>query len=382
MKGVFGPGLTAAFVLAAFAASAQDVSVPASGGQDYDAALARLLDEAQEGSAEAKLGLGTLYDLGLGVARDPAKAFRWYLEAAGEGVADAQFNVAVMLDAGTGVPQDRAEAAIWYARAALRGNVRAQYNLGILFEIGDGVDRNAALARAWLGRAALDLDAARTRLEAIEPAAGGPPAPPRILLGERRLEDGATKAELVWTAPEGAADGRFLVEVVARDASGGFVPISETWTELSAALPEVPGGVPLLWRVTAVGQGDYAASRWRTLGGERSDGEAPAARPEEGGPLGRVRFELPSDDVAALILAAELSASFRLAGLMVVPASLGAASSRARVRYAYPADEALAVRIAAALPGSVEPELDAGDAGDDPVPGTVRVALSGGPAAN
>ena len=363
--------LACALVLSAAAAQTPSGTLPG-GGEDTVSLLARWLDEAEDGSAEAKLGLGTLYDLGLGVESDAARAFRWYAEAAEEGLAQAQFNVALMLDEGRGASRDRRAAAGWYARAALRGDARAALNLGILFEMGDGVDRNLALARAWLTESARGLDRAGERLDALPAPGDGPPAAPAPLVSAVR--DG--RAELAWTAPGGAADGRFLVEVVARDASGGFAPVTETSTGLSAALVEVPEGIPLLWRVSALGRDDYAASPWQTLG----EGDGEAARIERGGPIGRVRFELPSDDIAALVLAAELSASFRLAGLMVVPAGLGASPTRARVSYAYASDAALAARIAAALPGSVVPERDDGAAAG--APGLVRVALAGGPAAN
>ena len=368
-------GLAGALVLAVTVAAAQEGSLAAFQGQDYAGALDRLLAEAEDGSAEAKLGLGTLYDLGLGVARDPAKAFRWYLEAADEGLSEAQFNVAVMLDSGTGVPQDRTAAAIWYSRAALHGNVRAQYNLGILFEVGDGVDLNSALARVWLGEAAESLGAARERLDALEPVAAGPLTAPMPLAAAAIVADGRQQAELVWTAPGAEGDERFLVEIVALRASGGYEPVSETDTDRSAVLVDIPAGVPLLWRVSALADGSYAASSWQRLG----DTEDALSASEGDGPLGRVRFDLPADDPAALVLAAELSASFRIAGLMMTPARLGGTPTDTTVRYDFASDADLAARIASALPGSVEARRS--DLAES-LPGLVEITLTGGPAAN
>ena len=384
-------GFLPAAALAVAAASAlgvavaQDAPEQAFRRQDYAGALELWTAAAEEGSAEAKLGLGTLYDLGLGVARDPAQAFRWYLEAADEGLADAQFNVAVMLDAGTGVPRDRAAAALWYARAAAAGHVRSQYNLGILYELGDGVDRNLALARAWFTAAAPGLGAARERLDALPAAAPGPLAAPRPVAGTLRDDGGTLRADLVWTAAPEPGGARFAVEIAARRASGGFDPVARTDTALSAIALEVPEGIALLWRVSAVADGDYAASPWRALSdgadAPAGGGEPDAAGAGTGAPGGRVRFDLTQDDAAALVLAAELSVSFRLAGLMIETARLDGAPGRTQVRYAYGADAELARRIAAALPGL---SADGAAQADLPgaVPGLVEIAIVGGPAGN
>ncbi len=119
---------------------------------------------AEAGDSRAQLGLASLYDLGQGVARNPATAYRWYRRAAEAGVAVAEFNVAVMRDTGDGVPRDTADAALWYARAAAHGNRRAQYNLGQLYAAGDGVPRNADQAEMWFRDAAADLSAAVEKL--------------------------------------------------------------------------------------------------------------------------------------------------------------------------------------------------------------------------
>ena len=347
------------------------------GRDGYAAALESALDGVREGSAEAKLGLGTIYDLGLGVPRDPVRAFRWYEEAAEEGLSDAQFNVAVMLDAGTGVPQDREAAAVWYARAALGGSDRARYNLGILHELGQGVDRNPALSRAWLAEAAPSIDAARARLDTVAPGEAGALAAPRPLAAVLFQEDGAGRLDLVWTAGPGPGGVRYMAEVAARRASGGFEPIAHGETALSALSLPVPADVPLLWRVSAVGAGGYAASPWREVGAEGEGGTAgPGAAP-----IGRARFVLPPDDTAALVLAAELSSAFRVAGLMIEPARLGGSVETTQVVFAYPSDADLAVRVASGLPGPVPRALARGDIADA-VPGLVEISVVGGPAAN
>ena len=94
---------------------------------------------AEAGDAEAQFGLGLLFDIGQGVAQDPASAYRWYRRAAEAGMAEAQFNVAVMHDTGEGRPRDPAAAALWYSRAAAHGNRRAQFNLAQLYAAGQGL---------------------------------------------------------------------------------------------------------------------------------------------------------------------------------------------------------------------------------------------------
>ena len=366
------PDMRAFAVLAVLggAAGAQDAATRRD-GDGFVAALERTLEGVQEGSAEAKLGIGTIHDLGLGVPPDPAEAFRWYLDAAREGLAEAQFNVAVMLDAGTGVPRDRKGAAVWYARAALGGNDRARYNLGVLYELGEGVDRNTTLSRAWLAEVSPRLDAARERLAAAPPPATGALAAPRPLAAALQEADGTGRADLVWTAAPGPSDVRYVVEIAARLASGGFEPVAHAETALSAASLAVPPDVPLLWRVSAVGAGDYAASPWQSVDGGGS----------VEGPEGRARFVLPPDDTAALVLAAELSAAFRVAGLMIEPARLDAEAERTGVVHAFPADTGLAVRVASALPGFGPRGVRRDDLAG-PVPGLVEVVVVGGPAAD
>ena len=44
---------------------------------------------AEAGDAQAQLGLGVLHDVGQGVPRNPAVAYRWYRRAAEAGLAEA-----------------------------------------------------------------------------------------------------------------------------------------------------------------------------------------------------------------------------------------------------------------------------------------------------
>ncbi len=129
---------------------------------------------ADAGDAQAGLYLGALFDTGLGVQQDSAKALDWYKRAAAAGSATAMFNVGVMYDSGrTGRP-DPAAAADWYGKAAARGQGRAEYDLALLYEAGLGVPRDDARAvELFRAAASHGIAAARDHLARLgRPYAG------------------------------------------------------------------------------------------------------------------------------------------------------------------------------------------------------------------
>lgn len=83
---------------------------------------------ADAGDSEAQTNIGYLYEQGLGVTQDYAKAMNWYRKAAAQGNAQAERNIGSLFDKGLGVPQDPSEAAAWYKKAAghtvLAGGIR------------------------------------------------------------------------------------------------------------------------------------------------------------------------------------------------------------------------------------------------------------------
>ena len=54
----------------------------------------------------------------------------WYRKSAEQGNADAQNNLGCMYQNGLGVEQDDAKAMEWYQKAAEQGHTAAQSNLG------------------------------------------------------------------------------------------------------------------------------------------------------------------------------------------------------------------------------------------------------------
>lgn len=119
------------------------------------AAAARWYARAAEcGHAAAQLNLAALHRSGEGLPRDPVRAAGWCRRAADAGEAGAQYLLAILHETGEGVALDRAAAVHWYRRAAAQGYAPAQSNLGAALLAGEGVERDPAAARRWFQRAA------------------------------------------------------------------------------------------------------------------------------------------------------------------------------------------------------------------------------------
>ena len=244
---------------------------------------------AEAGDVQAQLGLALMFDLGQGVPRDSATAYKWYRRAAEAGNPEGEFNVAVMSDTGDGTRQDTAAAALWYARAAAHGNHRAQYNLGQLYAAGDGVPRNTDVAQAYFRAASAELPAALSKLKDLQrssqtaqQAGTGEGETPRPAQPSAPL-DGSTvpavpapmgaSVELIWIAPAQALKVQFFVQLMALDEAGSrevFATTVDSTSLLAPVVQHVPGHYA--WRVYSVelSPKHYAASDWN-----RFDVEAP-----------------------------------------------------------------------------------------------------------
>nr|WP_281390459.1 hypothetical protein [Paracoccus amoyensis] len=318
-------------------------------------------------------GLGLMRDLGMGRARDPSGALRWYLGAANLGLADAQFNAAVMLDSGVGFQRQAHAAAAWYGRAASNGNLRASYNLGLLFADGDGVPLNADLARLWLTDAAAVLSAAEERLRDLaEPAPKDRSLGGIIPLGGDLVS--AVRAEMVWAAGPGPEGIPYRVEIMGRISDKTFATqLFAGDTEKSAMTVQLANTVPqMVWRVLRIDPAgpDYAASPWQMLA---SDGEARA-------PRGVLQIRCLSTDIAAHRFARELADVFTRAGFWTqLSFDDSVTTDASRVSYAYPSDVDLARQIAEFLPGMTAENV-AYQPDDAAFAGSVVLHLVGGPA--
>ena len=161
----------------------------------YAAAAEWLQTAANRGAPEGSARLGWLYEFGLGVPQDLAKAARFYSDAAKvrdpvgalrlgvfyrDGVAGLQKDVATACQlfqqgaqgglalaqgelgicyyTGQGMPLDRHTAFTWFLRAAEAGVSRAQEFVGEMYERADGVAKNDAKAVEWYRAAAVQGD--------------------------------------------------------------------------------------------------------------------------------------------------------------------------------------------------------------------------------
>lgn len=85
---------------------------------------------ARSSNAEAEELIGVMYGLGLGVPRDDARAFDWYLRASLKGHPGAQSGLGWYYELGRGIPApDLIRAYVWYALSAIGGDVDAPDSL-------------------------------------------------------------------------------------------------------------------------------------------------------------------------------------------------------------------------------------------------------------
>jgi len=142
----------------------------AGGGVSGDDLLAALEDAADAGQPMAMWQLGTMYENGEGVDRDPAKAFGYFAQianqhadAAPKGVESsivAQSFVKVgdyyrqgLPDAGIPADAERSHALLLHA-ATYFGDADAQYRVGLLYMSDDGLGVNPLQSARWFSLAA------------------------------------------------------------------------------------------------------------------------------------------------------------------------------------------------------------------------------------
>jgi TPR repeat protein len=137
------------------------------GGSDTSAA--QWLERAANGhEAVAQYTLGSLYERGIGVGKNPAEAVKWYQQAADQGNRKAMYRLGIAYAQGTGVDIDYSKSAEWFEKAANAGLVDAQFNLAVLYERGEGVPQSLLDAYKWYAIAAAHGDKeSAARVEAL-----------------------------------------------------------------------------------------------------------------------------------------------------------------------------------------------------------------------
>ena len=135
----------------------------------YELALPALRFAAKRGVFGARLKLAKMYELGLGMPRDPAAAFDLY-----RNIAEKNWNISTYHPAAPfigqalaslgvyyldgikeiGLKPDARRAAVYFTHASqFFGNPRAQYQLAKLYLSGRGVKKNSKRAISWLKNA-------------------------------------------------------------------------------------------------------------------------------------------------------------------------------------------------------------------------------------
>jgi TPR repeat protein len=89
----------------------------------FEEAMKEFLPAARSGNADAEELIGVMYAMGLGVERDDARAFEWYLRSAMKGHPGAQSGVGWYYEVGRGMEApDLVRAYMWYVLSAIGGD--------------------------------------------------------------------------------------------------------------------------------------------------------------------------------------------------------------------------------------------------------------------
>jgi len=106
--------------------------------QDVQKSFALNAEVARQGFRDAVLAMGWYYLGGVGVARDYAKAKKWYLRSARHGEPKAMFSLGRIFY----MEQDFAASLIWFNRAAEAGHARSIYWIAKHYWYGQGLQED------------------------------------------------------------------------------------------------------------------------------------------------------------------------------------------------------------------------------------------------
>ena len=137
--------------------------------QNYDTALSSFRNAMEEGSLDAWIDAGQMYEQGQGTDRDLKTARCLYRTAAEAGSVRGMLIMGRIHQNGIGVSRSYERAEEWYRKAADEGSPEAMRALGELYLDGLGVPRDTAQAEEWFGKAA----EAGQRIASAGPAAPG-----------------------------------------------------------------------------------------------------------------------------------------------------------------------------------------------------------------
>jgi len=112
---------------------------------------------AKQKQPDAMQFLGGIYlNGGPGLKANGLQAFHWFLEAAGQGSAGALYRLGTLFEAGNGVPRNPGLAINCYLRAAEKWDSQAMMRLSELYMPGSGGEADVVEACKWLHLASRD----------------------------------------------------------------------------------------------------------------------------------------------------------------------------------------------------------------------------------
>jgi TPR repeat protein len=122
--------------------------------RDYTAALRWNIAGAEADPKVANI-VGKFYQIGRGTKPDDKEALKWFRKAAARGVPDAMNNIGGFHSGGRGgLAQDDREAFAWYSKAAQLGDATAESNLALAYAGAYGVSQDFIAARQWAEKSA------------------------------------------------------------------------------------------------------------------------------------------------------------------------------------------------------------------------------------
>ncbi len=211
---------------------------------------------AEAGDADAQHLLGYIYENGLGVPRDMARALAYYSKAANQGQADSQYALGDLAFTGDGVKRNLERAAGWYKLAAGRSHAGAKAQLGVMYAQGLFFPKDIQKAIEYFEQAAAASDAdAQYNLGAI------------YLTGQGKPQGYAMAARLFEQAAEqGHALSQFNLALLYDSELLGAPKPEKTarWMRAAATegMPDAMVAMGLLTHEGRAGAGEEVAADW------------------------------------------------------------------------------------------------------------------------
>jgi len=111
---------------------------------------------AEAGDAESQHRCAIMYQNGLGVVANDAKAAEFMQSAAEQGHAIAQHGLGFMYMEGECVEQNAQQAVKWFTKASEQGLVGSLTTLAMMYQEGAGVEKDIEKAKALYAQAGFD----------------------------------------------------------------------------------------------------------------------------------------------------------------------------------------------------------------------------------